>query len=72
MGFPAHKKDRMADFLGDAVNRNPPANAGDTGLIPDPGRPHMLWSKEVWALQLLSQRFQSLPAATAEAMRRKY
>ena len=23
---------------------SPPANAGDTGQIPDPGRPHMLWS----------------------------
>ena len=25
-------------FPGDTVDRNPPANAGDTGLIPGPGR----------------------------------
>ena len=25
-----------------AVDRNPLANAGDTGLIPGPGRSHML------------------------------
>ena len=26
------------------MDRNPPANAGDTGLIPGLGRFHMLWS----------------------------
>ena len=29
------------DFPGGAVVKNPPANAGDTGLIPGPGRSHM-------------------------------
>jgi len=28
-------------FLGGSVVKNPPANAGDTGAVPDPGRPHM-------------------------------
>ena len=28
-------------FLGGAVVKNPPANAGDTGLSPGPGRSHM-------------------------------
>ena len=32
------------DFPGGAVNKNPPANAGDTGLSPGPGRSHMLRS----------------------------
>ena len=32
------------DFPGGAVVKNPPANAGDTGSIPGPGRSHMLWS----------------------------
>ena len=32
------------DFPGDAVVKNPPANAGDTGSIPGPGRSHMLRS----------------------------
>ena len=29
------------DFTGGAVVKNPPANAGDTGSIPGPGRSHM-------------------------------
>ena len=28
-------------FLGGSVVKNPPANAGDTGLIPDLGRSHV-------------------------------
>ena len=32
------------DFPGGAVFKNLPANAGDTGSIPGPGRFHMLWS----------------------------
>ena len=31
-------------FPGGTVVKNPPANAGDTGLIPGPGRSHMPWS----------------------------
>jgi len=44
------------DFPGGTVDRNPPANAGDTGLIPCPRRFHMLWSSWVCVLQLLSPR----------------
>ena len=29
------------DFPGGAVVKNPPANAGDKGLSPGPGRSHM-------------------------------
>ena len=29
------------DFPGGAVVKNPPANAGDTGSSPGPGRSHM-------------------------------
>ena len=29
------------DFLGGTVVKNPPANAGDTGSSPGPGRSHM-------------------------------
>ena len=32
------------DFPGGAVVKNPPANAGDMGLSPGPGRSHMTWS----------------------------
>ena len=32
------------DFPGGTVVKNPPANAGDMGLIPGLGRSHMPWS----------------------------
>lgn len=38
---------------GGSVMKNPPARAGTTGLIPDLGRPRMLWSSEAPVLQLL-------------------
>ena len=31
------------DFPGGPVVKNPPANVGDTGLIPGPGRSHIPW-----------------------------
>ena len=31
-------------FRGGSVVKNPPANAGNTGSIPGPGRFHMLWN----------------------------
>ena len=37
-------KINMLDFPGGAVVGNPPANAGDTGSSPGPGRSHMPWS----------------------------
>ena len=33
------------DFPGGPVVKNLPANAGDTGSIPGPGRSHMLWEQ---------------------------
>ena len=41
-----HHSSRGADlgFPGGAVVKNPPANAGDTGSSPGPGRSHMLRS----------------------------
>ena len=35
-------KESAKGFPGGAVVKNPPANAGDTGSIPGPGRSHML------------------------------
>ena len=35
---------KKRDFPGGAVVKNPPANAGDTGSSPGPGRSHMLRS----------------------------
>ena len=34
-------KNGKGDFPGDTVVKNPPANAGDTGLSPGPRRSHM-------------------------------
>ena len=34
-------KKLFRDFPGGTVVKNPPANAGDTGSIPGPGRSHM-------------------------------
>ena len=31
----------LRDFSGGTVFKNPPANAGDMGAIPGPGRSHM-------------------------------
>ena len=41
------------DFPGGTVEKNRPANAGNVGSIPDPGRFHMQWSYLVHELQLL-------------------
>ena len=37
---------KIPNFPGGAVDRNPPANAGDMRLIPDLGRLHMPWSSQ--------------------------
>ena len=44
------------------MDKPPPANAGDTGLVPGPGRLHMLQSKPACS-PVLSQR-----AAATEAL----
>ena len=31
------------NFPGGSLVKNPPANAGDMGLVPGPGRSYMLW-----------------------------
>ena len=36
------------------MDKNPPANAGDMGSIPGPGRLHMLRSSQACVLQVLS------------------
>ena len=41
-------------YPGGSVVKNPPANAGDTGWIPRPGRSHMPWSSQACAPQLPS------------------
>ena len=41
-------------FLGSSVVKNPPANAGDTGLIPDLGRSHVPQGNQACGPQLLN------------------
>ena len=47
-------KSKHWDFPGGPVVKNLPANAGDTGLILDLGRSHMLQSNQARLPQLLS------------------
>ena len=44
MGQDHNEENENRDFPGGAVVKSPPANAGDTGSSPGPGRSHMLWS----------------------------
>ena len=55
-------KKELLDFLGGTVDENPPANAGNVGSIPAPGRFHMLQSTKACGPKVLSPR-----AATSEA-----
>ena len=48
-----YKKCSILDFHGGIVDGNPPATAGDTGSIPDPGRLHMLQSNSARGPQRL-------------------
>ena len=54
-------------FPGGAVVENLPANAGDTGSCPGPGRSHMPRSSWAREPQLLSLRVWSLCSPTREA-----
>ena len=60
-------KSHTRGFPGGAVVESPPADAGDTGLCPGPGRSHMPrsgWAREPWPLSLCVR---SLCSATGEA-----
>ena len=61
-----HYEECQEDFPGGAVVRNPPANAGDTGSCPAPGRSHMPRSNWACEAQLPSLRIWSLCSATGE------
>ena len=52
-------KDTGGSFPGGTMVKNLPANAGDTGSSPGPGRSHMPWSNKAHAPQLLSLRFRA-------------
>ena len=54
--LPRLNQKEIEGFPGGSLVKNLPANAGDTGLSPCPGRSHMPWSNEARAPQLLSLR----------------
>ena len=56
MTYSHHYNITQRDFHGGAVVKNLPANAGDTGSSPGPGRSHMPRSNSARAPQLLSLR----------------
>ena len=63
----SHKKYELWGFPDGTVVKNPPANAGNMGSCPGPGRSHMLrsgWAREPWPLSL---RVRSLCSAAGEA-----
>ena len=49
--------------------KNPPANAGDVGSIPGPGRSHMLWRTRPKSTAVAEPVLQSLGAAATEPER---
>ena len=62
------RREKVLGFPGGAVVESPPADAGDTGSCPRPGRSHMPrsgWAPEPWPLSL---RIRSLCSATGEAL----
>ena len=48
------KKKKIEGFPGGTVVQSPPANAGDTGSDPGPGRSHVPWSNWARVPQLMS------------------
>ena len=59
-------KESLKNFSGGTVGKNPPAKAGDTGLIPGLGRLHMPQSNRTLAPQ---QRKPTRPTREATAVR---
>ena len=57
-------KKQFLDFPGGPLLKNPPANAGDVGLIPAPGGSHMPQSNWICALQLVNPA--GFPAQTMQ------
>ena len=57
----------ILDFSGGVVDKNPPANAGDTGLIPGPRGSHTPCSNQARVPQLLSLRSRGPGVVTEEA-----
>jgi len=47
-------KEAIQDFPSGAVDKNPPASAGDMGSVSGQGRFHMLQGRQACAPQLLS------------------
>ena len=45
------------NFPGDSVVKNLPANAGDRGSIPAPGRSYLSWDDEAYVPQLLKPTY---------------
>ena len=50
--YSLYLKSSHKGFPGGSVVKNPPANAGDTGSIPDPERSHMPLHYNCWACAL--------------------
>ena len=56
-------------FPGASVVKHPPADAGDTGLIPDPGRSHMLRATKLCSRAQDPQLLNAVPESLCSATR---
>jgi len=54
---PKQKEYPAVDVTGDSVVKNLPANAGDRGSIPAPGRSYLSWDDEAYVPQLLKPTY---------------
>ena len=62
-----HVKVMKKQLRGGTMDENPPANAGDMGLIPGPGRSHLLHSNSDRVQQLLKPMHLALCSTTKSA-----
>ena len=71
VGYSLQIETKMEAFPGSPVVMNPPANAGDMGSIPGPGRFHMLQGNKAPVPQLLSPRSRACKLQLLKLARRE-
>lgn len=65
-------EEHVMDFSGGIVVKSPPANVGDTGSTPGPGRLHMPWRTEAILTTTGACELQGLQVTTTETMHCNY
>ena len=65
----SRKKKEILDFPGGPVDRSPPANAGDAGSIPGPGRPYLPGDNSARVLSTCAPQPEKPPLREAHVLR---